>query len=738
MLARWLTLSVAASTLAGLLGAGLVDLVLVLARGQGVPVADATFLTIGLYGAAGLVLAALLGWTAAVVAGALREARAGAEQAELDTRLAAALLLGAIGAGVLGALCAAAHVLFVAKMHSRTLAAIATFGVTLLAVAPAALVALALRRPAMALVGRLPRPARLSRLSLLALLLVLLGVVAVVLALSQADWRVLDLGPVKATGLALALGVAHFVFWYGQARPPAHPAGRTRMAIRVAVVGLVVGFVVAAARVPEGSAAFRALEDGSLGMRLGLGTARTLTDGDGDGYSASFGGGDCDDRRPDTYPGASDVPRDGIDQNCEGGDATALAVTPASASATGATGTPTPPRRRAGEAFGGNILIVSIDALRADRLGVAGYRRRGNRSLTPNLDTLAQQGAYFPRAWSQAPNTPRSFPSLLTGRLPSEVAWVQRSLNYSPIAPANETFFEQLAGAGLRPLGLFSHFYFSADRGLNQGFAEWSNDGAGTIAESNKDVASPRIVPRVIARLKQAAARGERFALWTHLFEPHSSYLSHPEFPTSLRGVEGLEEKYDYEIAFVDGWFGKILAALDESGLRRNTAVVVFADHGEAWGEHKFYFHGQDLTEEQLRVPLIVAVPGKKPVVVNDPVALVDVGATLVDLVGLEPPASFRGRSLLPALDGKPLSPRPIFGELLPATAWPKHETMMVEGTFKITHKITDRRWELHDLAADPGQQTDLARDPAHQVRLEDLRKKLLGFEESRQAAAGN
>src|SRR4030095_16614308 len=97
-------------------------------------------------------------------------------------------------------------------------------------------------------------------------------------------------------------------------------------------------------------------------------------------------------------------------------------------------------------------------------------------------------------------------------------------------------------------------------------------------------------------------------------------------------------------------------------------------DHGEAWGEHKVYFHGQDLTEEQLRVPLIIAVPGRKPVVVEDEAAVGDVSATALDLVGLTPPAAFRGRSLLPAVEGKALPPRPLFAELLPATAWPKHE----------------------------------------------------------------
>ena len=138
----------------------------------------------------------------------------------------------------------------------------------------------------------------------------------------------------------------------------------------------------------------------------------------------------------------------------------------------------------------------------------------------------------------------------------------------------------------------------------------------------------------MIDRLRQAAAHKERFALWTHLFEPHSSYVPHKEFPTSLSGVPGLMEKYDYEIAFVDLWLKKLFASLDELGLSKNTTVVILADHGEAWGEHKTYFHGQDLFDEQLRVPLIIAVPGQTPRVVTDDVALVDVAPTLLDLVG--------------------------------------------------------------------------------------------------------
>jgi choline-sulfatase len=374
--------------------------------------------------------------------------------------------------------------------------------------------------------------------------------------------------------------------------------------------------------------------------------------------------------------------------------------------------------------------MVTIDAFRADRLGVAGYGRPPGRSLTPTLDALARKGVYFKRVWSQAPNTPKSFPSLLTARYPSDIAWDKPGVNYPNLLPTNHTFFESLAAAGWKPIGIFSHFYFTADRGISRAFAEWSNDGAGTIAESNKDIASPRIVPKVIERLKQAAARKERFALWTHLFEPHSSYMTHKEFPTSLSGVPGLMEKYDYEIAFVDIWVGKLLAALEELGLARDTAIVVAADHGEAWGEHKVLFHGQDLFDEQLRVPLIFVFPGAKPRVVEDDVALVDVGPTVLDLVGVPAPPAMRGRSLLPAVRGEKLAPRPIFGELLPATAWPHHAVMMVEGNHKLIHRVSDRRWEMYDLRRDPGEKANLAAAPAAAATFTSLRDKLIAFEE--------
>jgi hypothetical protein len=716
-----------ASAFAGILGAGILDSCLVVARGSGSRPFEVLALAAGLYGTAGLLLGAFVGWAVATAAAAVPGGRrALLEDRALDGRAAAALLGLAAAGLVVAAGAGAAHGLFVADMASRRLAAIATAGLALALCPVAALAGLACARLVARRVRVLPAPRGLGATGLLLVAFAAAGVLAFVAALSRADWRVLDLGPLWSALAALLLAVGHGIFWYGSA-----PGRRLRVrlpgrGLRAGVALVVVVLLALGSRIPDSSPSYAAITDASWGLRPALKLARHLTDRDRDGYSALFGGGDCDDSRADVYPGAEDIPGDGIDQDCQGGDAK-----PAAASAEPATArTEAAPARHGG--FSGNILIVAIDALRADRLGVAGYGRPPGRSLTPTLDALAQRGTRFTHVWAQAPNTPRSFPSLLTSRYPSEIAWQKRSLNYSNLLPSNHTFFEPLAAAGLRPIGIFSHFFFTADRGISRGFAEWSNDGAKSIADSNKDIPSPRIVPRAIARLRQAAQTGERFVLWTHLFEPHSSYMEHPEFPTSLSGVQGLEEKYDYEIAFADLWAGKIVKTLEETKLDRNTAVVVFGDHGEAWGEHKRYFHGQDLTEEQLRVPLLVVVPGQKPAVVDDEVGLIDLGPTLVDLVGAAPLPSFHGRSLLPAIEGKPLPSRPIFAELLPSTATPTHEVTVIEGGKKLTHKIGERRWEFFDLTEDPRQQKNLADQPASRKQLDELRAKLLRFEEHR------
>jgi arylsulfatase A-like enzyme len=352
------------------------------------------------------------------------------------------------------------------------------------------------------------------------------------------------------------------------------------------------------------------------------------------------------------------------------------------------------------------------------------------------MDELWARGVAFTRAYAQAPNTPRSFPSIFTSRYPSRVKWDNPFQNYPKLLPEAVSVFELLRDGGYHTAGVSSHFYFTEERGITQGFAEYDNEGAKSIKDSNPDVASPRVVPKVKAKLAALAAGKQKFVLFTHLFEPHSTYVEHDGFPKPSSGVEGLEEKYDYEIAFVDRYVGEVVDALKETGLADDTMIVLLSDHGEAFGAHRFggerlYFHGQTLYDELLRVPLVFIVPGVAPRQVDTPVMLLDVAPTLADAAGLTASPTFQGRSLGPAIVGQELPRRPVHAELLPAPSWKHDARMMIEddGQTKIIYRVSENVFELYDLAADPKELEDLT--TVRKERADELRRKLAAFIDS-------
>jgi hypothetical protein len=679
---------------------GLVDAVVAVARAEealGFGLAAKFALgTIACYAIVALVVGAAEG----IVGGAMRRAlpvservaaarRRLREDAEADSAAAGGLLAGAVVAAIYGAGLALFHLVVASGMSRKLNGALATALVAVVLVPAMALVWFPVWRACGHVARLVPRGERLPRTRLVLALLVLAPVAGAVLFLRSLDWRVIDFGPyVAAGGFALAQLLWLLVF-YASERGAARRRALPGRALLAAAVGLaVVGGALAAARftadprVPD-----LALRHGS-GVKSLLRTARALRAGGAGKTLAAPGGAEVDDFAPPTAATGPKAPT---------GPGTAP-------TATGPTATPASAPRVRPAAAGYNLLLVTIDAVRADRLGYAKYRR----PITPNLDKLQQASTYFARAYAQAPNTPRSFPSVATSQPPSRVKWQKAYANFSPIAPANHTWFQDVAAAGIRNVGIFSHFYFTPERGLGRGFAEWDNAGALSLADSNTDIASPRIVPRVVKRLEAAAAAKERFLLWTYLFEPHSRYMVHPEFPIKLTGVAGLEEKYDYEIAFADKWLAKILEALARTGLDKNTVVVVFADHGEGFGEHRHYFHGQSVYEEMIHVPLIIRVPGQQPRVIDQPVALIDVGPTVLDLLGVPPSPALAGRSLGPAVRGEPLPPRPVPAELLPAPNWNHHARAVIDGDWKAIHRVSDGLWELYDLKSDPREKRNL------------------------------
>jgi len=690
---------------------------------------------LGLGVAAGLVVA---GFRATFGHGALADAvRRVRGDRELDVALTGAVLASAVIAVLLVLFTGVAARALVVNVQRKgtgarllgvaVVAAVPLFGLLGFPIFRAARRVAALVPP----LGALPRVVVLFVAGFAAVLAIGLFVV-----FTQLDWQVLGIGGYLlilglGVGTPLLLALAGGPLRGVRERIPARGALVAASAVVAVVLPAVVLRGVPAPSVRD------AVVDRSMGGSKIVRVLRGFVDRDRDGQSPFFGGPDCNDGDARVFNGADEIRGDGIDQNCDGRDREAQTGTGAG-TGTG-TGTGTGATAPSAVARDANVLIVMIDTVRADRLGVAGYQRDG-KSLTPRIDAFTQQAAWFTRAYSVASNTPRAMPAFMASRYASTIAVDKLFKNYPVLDASNLMLFEVLHDAGYATFGFSSHFFFRPERNFTQGFDAYDNEGALDIAPSNKDTAAPRIVPKVLAKLDELAKAKTKFAMWVHLFEPHSTYMEHEGCPITEHGTESLMHKYDCEIAFDDGYVGQIFDALETSGLAKNTIVVVLADHGEAFGVHTFagqkmFFHGQTLYDELLRIPLAIRVPGAAPTRSDAVVSLLDIAPTILDAVGIAIPPSFQGRSLVPAIGGKPLPPRPVYAELIPYPSW-DHEGRVVisgDGRWKLFDRVSDGKKELYDLQADPDERTDrFAAEPQKAQELEDL---LLDFQDLRKTA---
>jgi arylsulfatase A-like enzyme len=394
-----------------------------------------------------------------------------------------------------------------------------------------------------------------------------------------------------------------------------------------------------------------------------------------------------------------------------------------------------------------SVLLVTVDTLRADHMGVYGYRRH----TSPRMDALARRGVVFDQAYTYWPKTRGSFVGFMTGRYASQTGYGK---SHPLLLDFNPTLASVLKEAGYETVATVDNPNVASSLGYAKGFDRyretWEERSLATEMDRARAITADGV--RYLAQAKP----DRPFLLWLHYVNPHAPYDPPAPWDTAFldaeagRGpalppVSGFHggvprqwaapgrslgwyvARYDGEIAAADAEVGKVLDALDASAVRDRTLVVITSDHGESLGEHGYYFdHGEDLFDPSLRIPLLVAGPGVKAGFRSEVLATtLDLVPTILDAVKVSYPPDLVGQSLLEASRGERRPDRPRLqgqNDRSLLGAWDRRFKMVA------TPSDAGSRYALYDRETDPGETRDAAH--AHAERAREERRELELFRE--------
>ncbi|MDA0836102.1 MAG: sulfatase-like hydrolase/transferase [Planctomycetota bacterium] len=357
-----------------------------------------------------------------------------------------------------------------------------------------------------------------------------------------------------------------------------------------------------------------------------------------------------------------------------------------------------------------NVLIITLDTTRADRIGCYGYPA----AQTPTIDGLASNGVLFERAYASAPLTLPSHATIFTGLNPPEHGL--RANGQHSLPTDIPTLATVLSDEGYETGAFIGAFVLDSKFGLNRGFNVYddqlSDDNtSGDELHRNRD--GNLVVDSALFWLRHVG--DQPFFCWVHLYDPHFQHLSHED----LFGEQFIEKPYDGEIAYVDLQIKRLVNFLKSQSLEEQTIIIVVGDHGEGLGDHGERTHSHMVYNSTMHVPLIFSSPNysyssKR---VAEPVSLVDVYPSILDVLNLPQPRPASGRSLKPAFEGQTIEPSICYGE----TEEPYNAARCSPLTCITTDRwkyIRTSRPELFDLQQDPRELQNLAASQPDQMEI--------------------
>ena len=444
-----------------------------------------------------------------------------------------------------------------------------------------------------------------------------------------------------------------------------------------------------------------------------LHTLEAWSDHDGDGIGAHFGGHDCDEGDPLRRPGADEVAGDGRDSNCDGDDDPPAALAAVKPTANAEASAATVHAKAAPKPGKPDIILVTLDTVRADRTSLYGYKK----ATTPTLKELANRGVVFEHAYATGSDSQRALMPLVSTMVLSKTP--RTTKEWPRVRDEAETVAERLRAVGYATGAVTSFTWLRKDRGFAQGFdlfdeSPWSKRHP--EREHTGDLASAAATSMYA---KLARGSGPLF-LWLHMFDAHAKYVAHAgiDFGNSDSG------RYDGEIAYVDKQLASFIDAVQSHKGDRRTLWLVHGSHGEGFGEHdRMTGHGTQLYDEVLRVPLLVVPPEFSSEGTRwraGAVSTLDVAPTLLDYGGASVDGA-HGVSLRRVVEGDTSFKR------RPVLAYARRRTVVIDWPLKLMvfrRERRDDRLLLFDLGSDPEERRDVSADRRQDLqRLDAIRR---------------